>query len=504
MAFFLKAKRLDISTGRQSVVVFYEPEAIKFGIHREDRVKLEGESGHIEHALADYTDTEVKRGEIGLFEEVWKESGIKDGEPVDIELVKRPPSVEAIKKKLLGDPLSYNEIYSIVNDIAHDRLGDIETTYFVATGFDSGDWSNKELAFMTRAMAETGDRVKLKGTVIDIHSIGGLPGNRTTMLTSPIAACLGLTIPKSSTRAITSPSGVADTMETLARVDLSIKEIKNQSEKIGATLAWGGAVNMAPADDKIIRVTYPLAMEPYTKMIVSIMAKKVAMGIEYFVIELPVGKTAKVHSFDTATELERKFVYIGKYFGMKVKVVKLRAIEPTGHGVGPALECRDVLRVLQRKENYSHTLERTALRLVAYAAQLTGKYTFGKAYRAAKSVLDDGTAWHKMQEIIKMQGPQKGITPDIDSEDVIGKNVKTYDVIAKSRGYVLAVDNYALNDVCRVLGAPFDKRAGIYLHKRIKEKVKVGEKLYTMYAENEERLALAQKSLSKMKIYDIR
>ncbi len=503
MAFVLKAKRLNISTGRQPIAVLYEPEAVKFGIHREDRIKLRTDKYHIEHAIADYTDTEVKRGEIGLFEEVWKGNNIDDGEPVEIEIVKRPPSVEAIKKKLLGDPLTYKEIYSIVNDITHDRLSDIETTYFVATGFDN-DWSNKELSYLTKAMAETGETVKLPGTVIDIHSIGGLPGNRTTMLTSPIASCLGLTIPKSSTRAITSPSGVADTMETLARVDLSIKEIKNQAEKIGATLAWGGAVNMAPADDKIIRVTYPLAMEPYTKMIVSIMAKKVAMGIQYFVVEMPVGKTAKVHSFDTAKELERRFVNIGRRFNMKVKVVKLRALEPTGHGVGPALECRDVLRVLQRKPNYSHTLERTALRLVAYAGQLSGKYSFGRAYKAAKAVVDDGTAWYKMQEIIKMQGPQKGIAPDIDSEDIIGKGVKTFDVVSKHRGYVMAVDNHAISDICRILGAPFDKCAGIYLHKRVKQKVKVGDKLYTMYAENDERIKLAQKGLNKLEIFDIR
>lgn len=502
MAFVLKAKKLDISTGRQPIAVFYEEEAVKFGIHREDRIKLCLDHGVV-HAIADYTDTEVKRGEVGLFSEIWQDKDIKDNDPIEIELVKRPPSVMAIKKKLLGDPLTQDEVRSIIEDIVKGRLGDIETTYFVATGF-AGDWSNKELYYLTKAMAETGDEVTLNGTVIDIHSIGGLPGNRTTMLTSPIASCLGLTIPKSSTRAITSPSGVADTMETLARVDLSIEEIKKQAEKIGATLAWGGAVNMAPADDKIIEVSYPLAMEPYTKMIVSIMAKKVAMGIQYFIVEMPVGKTAKVHSFDVAKELERKFKYIGRQFNMKVKVIKLRALEPTGHGVGPALEVRDVLRVLQRKPNYSRTLERTALRLVAYAAQLSGKYTFGKAYRAAKAVVEDGTAWHKMQEIIKMQGPQKGIKPDIDSEDVLGKNIKTYDVKSKNRGYVTSVNNRSINDICRILGAPFDKRAGIYLHKRIKESVKVGEPLYTMYAENSERLELAKKAISKLQIFEVK
>ena len=162
------------------------------------------------------------------------------------------------------------------------------------------------------------------------------------------------------------------------------------------------------------------------------------------------------------------------------------------------------MRVLQRKENRSRTLERSALRLVAYAAQLTGKFSFDAALRAGHAALEDGTAWHKMQEIIKAQGPQKGIVPDIDSEDVIGEKIVTHDVESKKRGYVFALDNYAINDLARILGAPFDKQAGLYLHKRVKEKVQVGEKLFTLYAENEERLKLAHQALSKSEIFDIR
>lgn len=501
MAIVLKAKRLDISTGRQPVVVFNEEEAAKFGIHREDRLKLKA-GRHIDYVLADFTGEEVKRGEAGLFKEVWQESNIKTGDTITIELIKRPPSVEAINKKLLGNELSYEEIYSIIDDIVKDRLGDTETTYFVATGFCQG-WNNEEMYHLTKAMAQTGDTLNMRGTVVDIHSIGGVPGDRSTMLAAPIAAAIGFIIPKSSTRAITSPSGVADTMETLARVDLSLPEIKKQCETVGATLAWGGSVNMAPADDKIIRYTYPLAMEPYSKMVVSIMAKKVAMGVDYFTIEMPVGETAKVQKMSTARDLERQFQYIGRKFGMKVKVHFVDNIEPTGHGVGPALECRDVLRVLQRKQTYSRTLERTALRLVANVAALTGKYSFGSAYRLGKKALDNGSAWKKMQGIIKAQGPQKGIKPDIDSEDVVGDKVKTKDIESTKRGHIFSVSNHALNDIARILGAPFDKRAGIYLHKRVKQRVVVKDKMFTLYAENEERLELAEKALLETEIYKI-
>lgn len=502
MALVLRVKRLDISTGRQPVVVFNEGEATKFGIHREDRLKLKS-GRHVDYVLADFTDEEIKRGEVGLFKEVWQENNIKTGDTVTFELIKRPPSVEAINKKLLGHELSYDEIYSIVDDIVKDRLGDTETTFFVSTGFCQG-WDKEEMYFLTKAMAQTGDTLNMRGTVVDIHSIGGVPGDRSTMLAAPIAAAIGLVIPKSSTRAITSPSGVADTMETLARVDLSLEEIKKQCETVGATLAWGGSVNMAPADDKIIRYTYPLAMEPYSKMVVSIMAKKVAMGVDYFVIELPVGASAKVQKMSTARDLERQFQYIGRKFGMKVKVHFVDNVEPTGHGIGPALECRDVLRVLQRKQAYSRTLERTALRLVANVAALTGKYSFKQAFRLGKKALENGTAWKKMQEIIKTQGPQKGIKPDIDSEDVIGDKVQKRDIESKKSGRIVSVSNHALNDIARILGAPFDKRAGLYLHKRVEDRVSVKDKLFTIYAETEERIDLAEKALDETEVFEIR
>jgi AMP phosphorylase len=473
---------------------------VRLGIQREDRVALYFDHHRIE-AMADFSSSEVARGRIGLFREVWQNEHIRDGEIIEVEFIKRPPSVEAIKQKLLGKPLSYNQIYSIVDDIVKGRLGDIEVTYFVATGFCQV-WTIKEMCYLTQAMADTGEKVKLSGTVVDIHSIGGMPGNRTTMLAAPIVASLGLTIPKTSSRAITSPSGVADTMEYLAKVDLSIHDIKNIAEKVGATLAWGGGLNMAPADDHIIHMSYPLAMEPYSKMIVSIMAKKVAMGIKYFVIEMPVGSTAKVHSMETAKQLERKFVAIGKYFGIKVKVVKLREVEPCGHGVGPALEARDVMRVLQRKENRSRTLERTALRLSAYVASMTGKFSFRRAYRLGLKVLESGEAWRKMQDIMKAQGAR--VKLDIDSEDLISSKVVTYDVKSTKRGYITAVDNYAITDMVRNLGAPHNKQAGLYLHKRYKDKVDHGDILFTMYAESKERIELAQQALRKVVIFEIK
>ena len=155
-------------------------------------------------------------------------------------------------------------------------------------------------------MAEAGDMINLRASTVDKHCIGGVPGNRTTMIVVPIIASLGLYIPKTSSRAITAPSGTADTMEVLAPVSMTLDKIKQVIKKTHGCIAWGGALNMAPADDKIIKVEKPLSLETYDKMIVSIMAKHVAVGADYLLIDIPYGPTAKVHDIRTARKLAKQ------------------------------------------------------------------------------------------------------------------------------------------------------------------------------------------------------
>src|SRR3990167_6184860 len=146
-------------------------------------------------------------------------------------------AVSAIKKKLLGKRLNYQEIF-----------------------------------YLTKAMADTGQKLNLKGTVADKHSTGGLAGTRTTMILVPIVASAGFKIPKNSSRAITTPAGTADTMEVLAPVTFSPRDIERIVNKVGGCIVWGGHLGLAPADDIIIQVEEPLAFESFDKIIVSIMA----------------------------------------------------------------------------------------------------------------------------------------------------------------------------------------------------------------------------------------
>jgi len=497
MPYYLKIKKLDIKTGQSEIVLLNAEEAIRYGIKAGDKVKVTWPN-HSVIAEANTTHKRVKLGQIGFYKDIWENIKIAPNTIAEIEFLERAKSIQAIKKRLLGKKLKYEDFYQIFSDIAKGILTRTETTYFVASSFIH-DYSDEELYFMTKAMAETGEMLKFNSKIVaDKHSVGGLAGNRTTMVAIPILASLGLVIPKTSSRAITSPAGTSDTMEVLAPVSFSAIEIKKIVKKIGGCLVWGGGLNLAPADDKILKVSYPLSLEPYDKMLVSIMAKKVATGVTHLVIDMPVGPTTKIPNMKIAKELERKFKYIARKFNIKIKVLMIQTEDPVGMGVGPALEARDVLRVLQQKDNYPADLANKSIHLAGELLELTGKVKKGQGSSVAWKALESGDAWKKMQEIIKAQGGN----PNIDPNDIVlGAHKKYYN--AKKSGCIIFTDNKAINTVARILGAPRDKLAGIYLNKEYNDHVKKGERLFTLYARTQERIKLADKALEKLTIFKI-
>src|SRR3989344_5708677 len=279
-------------------------------------------------------------------------------------------ALEAIRKKLVGKKLSYKEIYAIMDEIANNRLGEILTTYFVASGYSEG-FSDEELYFLTKAMVETGDRLRFAGIVADKHSIGGVPGTRVTLILVPIIAAAGFKIPKSSSRAITTPAGTADVMEVLSPVTFTKEQIYKIVKKANACIGWGGSFNIAPADDEIIKIEEPLVFESYDKILVSVMAKKVAFGSTHVVIDLPYGRSAKLNKVEEADILGKKFEFLGRKFKIKVKTLIHKIDEPAGSGIGPLLEARDTLLVLEQAKTRPMELETLALDLAAKLLELS-------------------------------------------------------------------------------------------------------------------------------------
>src|SRR5664279_3684979 len=278
-------------------------------------------------------------------------------------------AIEAIQKKLVGKRLNYKEIYAIMDEITHQKLGNILTTYFAASGYSKG-FSNEEMYFLTKAMIETGEKLHFPGIVADKHSIGGVPGTRTTMVVVPIVAAAGFTIPKSSSRAITTAGGTADDMEVLAPVTFSKEEIYRIVKETNGCIVWGGSVDIAPADDELIKVEEPLRLESYDKILVSIMAKKVAFGSNHVVIDMPYGKYVKVHQYRDAEILEKKFKYLANKFNLKIYIHVHKTDEPAGRGLGPLLEAREVMKVLEQRRERPYDLEKRSLFLAGTLLEL--------------------------------------------------------------------------------------------------------------------------------------
>lgn len=492
----LRVKDIDISSGGPLIAVVNHEDAAMLDLHVMDRIKIK--KGHkIETAVVSIAESKkiVPKGKIGVFKEVNDSLKLENNDEVEIAIAKKPLSIDYIKKKLDGQKLSKKEIDQIVWDIVHNKLSPVELAYFVSACY-TNVMSTEETILLTKAMVRHGDVLKLdRRPVIDKHSIGGIPGNRTTMVVVPIVAAAGYLIPKTSSRSITSPAGTADTMEVLCKVSFPINKMKEIVLKTNGCIVWGGSLNLAPADDKIIAVERPLEIDAESQLLASIMAKKQSVSSTHILIDVPMGRYAKVRNVVKALKLKREFEKIGKRLKKHVKVILTDGRQPIGNGIGPALEARDVLWLLKRDPRRPLDLEKKCLMICADIFNMVG---LKDGYKKASEILNSGKAYQKMIEIINAQGGK-----EIPAEDIkIGKY--SYDVMATKSGIVKEIDNKLISRIARIAGAPHDKGAGIYLNKHIGGKVKKGEKLFTIYAEGLHEFEYAKDTAKGSKAFVVR
>jgi len=477
----LKLKQLGLDAGRP-VAFIQEKTAEKLNVHAGDRVEIIYDKRKI-IAVTDLVKKSLGPEEIFLSKEVIRYLKLKPGRFVDVYPALEPASTNYILKKLSGKPLNKKEIFAIVKDVVDNALTEGEVAYLVSGIYEHG-MTISETINLTDAIYRTGKTISWpKGKkIVDKHSIGGIAGNRTTPIVVSICAAAGITMPKTSSRAITSAAGTADVMETLTKIDLSIPELTKVVNKTNACLVWGGALGMAPADDKLIRVERLLSLDPEAQLIASIMAKKLSVGSKYILIDIPYGKFAKV-SRQKALNLKKRFLQVGKHFKLKMHVELTKGEQPIGNGIGPILEMKDVLRVLQRN-NSPKDLEKKSIFLASKILELTGKAKPAKSKAMAKSILDSGKAYEKFQEIIKEQGEIKAKLREAKFK---------HKIKAKSSGKIKEINNKQINYLCRILGCPADKPAGVYLHKHVKDSCKKSQNIITLYSESKKKLAQAIK-----------
>jgi thymidine phosphorylase len=479
----VRARRLGVDTQYEAVVFMHkECEICKSeGFSAHNRVLLTNGTQHVIATLYQLTTDLISHHEAGLSESAWLRLGVKDGDYVSISHPAPLDSLSEVRSRIYGKDLSGPSLHTIVKDVVNGRYSDIHLASFI-TACAARPLSLGEIHALTSAMVEVGERLSWPaGVVGDKHSVGGLPGNRTTPIIVAITAALGLRTPKTSSRAITSPAGTADTMETMAPVELQNAAIRRVVEQESGCVVWGGAVKLSPADDIFIRVERALDLDTEGQLIASVLSKKIAAGSTHVVIDMPVGPTAKVRDAAAANSLSAGLAAVADAFGIRIRVVTTDGRQPVGRGVGPALEARDVLTVLQCKPDAPTDLRRRALTLTGALLELTNIAERGCGEVMAMQVLDDGRAWNKFQRICEAQGGMR-VPPSATQHQPL---------LSAHAGHVLAIDNRKIARLAKLAGAPDRKAAGVEMHVRIGDLVCSQQPLCTIHAEAPGELAYA-------------
>jgi AMP phosphorylase len=474
----LKLEHFNVKIGQHKALLNIA-DAKELGINPGDRVRIRGHQSL--SAIADTTDSMVPPGTLGVFSEVYEHFEDWD-KPVEVVPAFRSKSSAVIKKILDKKPIVQEEYKMLVSDIVDENLSDVELSAFITASYIHG-MTDDEVEWLTRAMIETGDTIEFDThPIMDKHSIGGVPGNKISLLVVPIVAANGLLIPKTSSRAITGAGGTADLMEVLSPVEFSSDEVKEITEKVGGALVWGGATNIAPADDKLIRVEYPLSIDPYYQMLASIMAKKGAIGADNVVMDIPVGPGTKVPNVQEGQRLARDLINLGHRLGMNVECAITYGSSPIGRRVGPSLEVKEAMKVLESMEGPNSLIEKSAA-LAGILLEMGGAAPRDHGKDLALETIRSGKALQKMKQIIEAQGGD----PNVKSDDIqVGQY--TADIFASTDGYVMEFDNKWIIEIARLAGAPNDKGAGVAIHKKRGEQVKKGDSILTIYAEKEFKL----------------
>ncbi|HIH06867.1 MAG TPA: AMP phosphorylase [Candidatus Nitrosotenuis sp.] len=475
---------LGIESGGKPIVFLNNSDAGEIGVTASGRVSLRAKKEIT--AIVNISTRTVKKGHIGISEEVRQLLG-RTPQKIDVEISAFPKSLQFIRNKLEGRKLLKDEVFEIVKGVVDGTLNESEIASFV-TALHIRGLDLDEATSLSQSMVETGNQLNLQNKVIvDKHSIGGVPGDKTTLLVVPIVAAAGLVIPKTSSRAITSAAGTADRAESLMPVTLSAAEMKKTIKKTNGCIVWGGALDLAPADDIFVKTEYSLYIDPL--LLPSIMSKKKAVGATHVVLDIPTGRGAKVKTINEADHLAKDLIELGRRLKMHTHCVLSYGEQPVGHSIGPALEAKEALEVIMNEINVPDLVDK-ACKISGAIFEITGHKN---GYAMAQEILRSGRAEKKLRQIIAAQGGNPMVRPrDIP----IGS--ETIRLKAKNDGKLLWINNSSIVEIARMAGAPKDRGAGIVFNKKIGDNISKDDVIFTVYAEKSRKLSRTEDLIEQL------
>lgn len=492
----LKIKKMNYNNGKEPFIYLHKdsPVVIEQGFDGGIRIVLKNGDKKIAGELVLVSGNEVGKDEAGLSDVAFKRFNMPEGTSVEVAHIPYLKSFDIIRAKMFGKPFEKESLQAFIQDVVDGYYSPSHIAAFCSV-CEGNNLNLDEISYLTDAMVNTGQTIKWDyDIVVDKHCIGGIPGNRTTNVAIPIVAAYGLHIPKTSSRAITSPAGTADTMEVMCNIDMSTDKMKEIVEKCKGCIVWGGAVDLSPSDDLIINTKKLLHIDSEGQMIASILSKKIAAGSTHILIVAPVGPTAKVKTDEDFKRLKETFETVGKKSGVHVVVAREEGNQPIGNGIGPSLEATDILKLFKNEADAPQDLKEISLDLAGQIIEFDPKVKKGDGYKIAKEILESGQAYKKFQEILEAQGDIREI-----------KVAKfTQDVIAKKAGKVVEMDNKKISQTCRLLGCPGSREAGIYLYKHLDNTVNVGDKLFTLHSNSKGELEQALQFVEENEIIKVK
>ena len=476
----VKCKVVDVLTSSPEVVL--DPDdCVIIGVRENDRVRIGGPKGEVSVLLV--TSNLIGEGKMVIPESVAKRVGLKDGDEAHVDYSPSPESVRAIRKKMDGQKLEPKEIEAVVNDIYAGSLSSIEVSAWLTSLYING-MDLDEIAAFAQAMVNTGDRVPFeKGPIFDFHSVGGVPGNKITPIVVSICAAAGLLLPKTSSRAISSACGTSDFVETFCNIEVTTDKLKEIGETVGGAFVWGGSMNLAPVDDIVIKIEHPLGINPRPQMLASILSKKLAINANYLLVDIPTGAGTKIPTIEVARAYARDFTDLGEKLGIHIECAITYADQPVGSAIGPNLEARECIRILEGSEHPASVVEK-ACECAGILLEMAG---FHDGVRKAREILSSGQAHKKFLEIVVAQGGRA----DLKSSD-LKPGKYSADILAPKSGYVNSIRNKDLVAVAKACGSANDKGAGLLLFKKKGQRVEEGDVLFTLFADNEAKLERAK------------
>jgi pyrimidine-nucleoside phosphorylase len=415
--------------------------------------------------------------------------------------------VDIIAKKRDGKELSTEEIQFLVDGYTNGSIPDYQMSAWAMAVLFRG-MTPRETGDLTMAMARSGEQLDLTsipGVKVDKHSTGGV-GDKTTLVVAPLVAAAGIPVAKMSGRGLGHSGGTIDKLESFAgfQVERTREQFFQQVRDIGVAVI-GQSGNLTPADKKLYALRDVTATVEAVPLIASsIMSKKIAAGADAILLDVKVGKGAFMKTLEEAETLARLMVDIGSQVGRKTVAVISDMNQPLGYAVGNALEVKEAIATLAG--NGPKDLTELALAIGARMLVLGGLASSVDEGRGRlEEIIANGKAVDKLAQMVEAQGGNKR---DVYEPDRLPQAGLTAQVTAQQDGYLAGIDAETVGHASVVLGAgrltkemPIDLAVGIALHKKRGDRVRAGEPLATLHANDERLLQDALKDVAEAFAY---